>query len=712
LVDQITGSAPQVPVGTDMQFEVGYQFLGAMVDASDFASVTAAVKLLSNVDTAALVSVTETPSSAGWNSNATLVAGSQLVPSYATYGTGAGSGATGTATVSGGVVTGMSVGSAGTGYLVPPTVWLVPPLGGTGAVVTAVLGTGGSAGTVASFTVVSGGTGYGGAPTVVVLPSTTYALGVQAGATYSWTQGANDTALWNGAGTLAYGSNLVNPTSTGGTTYGAGSPGNATLSGLTPSSFYYFVLGANDVDVDSIVSPPFFLTGNATTSVGLNGTGSATITSQVYPATAGKNVVPGALYYPSTTAVATGSSLVTGGATYTSAYQGSATIGSNTTSMTFTPGNTYIWVLGANDQSFNGSTAATGTFVATSASVLMVGMLNALITTQVFATTGANSAYALTGLASGSTYYWAKGANDVNVVSGTTTLTNSGFFTASSSQATLTGTGGSAVTATVQLVTPSSGGTFVAAGNTVSFVGTASAAVTATATGNAGWNTMSDQLCVVPLSHSQTSLSVPTGGSQAYWLLVTAVTTGGNVVLGVGQVNFVDLGNASNSSVPNNLISSGTNYSSGGSYTLNGLIVGGVYYWGQGANDTNVSGTGFTTLTSSGNFVAGATSVTLTGTASQSVTAAVLPLQVASPTGGKVAIPNGTAAGAFTPSSLGVTVPFTPARIEVSVAAGASDPPVFAQVVTSSISATGFTVNLSAPITSGNYVLYWDAKSY
>jgi len=86
--------------------------------------------------------------------------------------TGAGAGATGTATEAGGVVTGIAVGSSGgSGYLNAPAVVLTGG-GGTGATATASV----TSGVVTGFTVTNGGSGYTSAPTVTV--TTLYGGGI------------------------------------------------------------------------------------------------------------------------------------------------------------------------------------------------------------------------------------------------------------------------------------------------------------------------------------------------------------------------------------------------------------------------------------------------------------------------------------------------------------------------------------------------------
>lgn len=74
--------------------------------------------------------------------------------------------------------------------------------------------------------------------------------------------------------------------------------------------------------------------------------------------------------------------------------------------------------------------------------------------------------------------------------------------------------------------------------------------------------------------------------------------------------------------ITNSLIPFGTAYAGGGTATLAGLTVGHTYSYQFGANDTNIINNGTTILaaTGAGTFVAGATSVTLTGTGSAIIT--------------------------------------------------------------------------------------------
>lgn len=91
--------------------------------------------------------------------------------STVTLRTGGGTGATATAAVSGGVVTGFTVTAGGTGYTMGAVVTLGGP--GTGAIGTAVV----AGGILTAINVTAGGTGYSTAPTVTIAPNGATAAG-------------------------------------------------------------------------------------------------------------------------------------------------------------------------------------------------------------------------------------------------------------------------------------------------------------------------------------------------------------------------------------------------------------------------------------------------------------------------------------------------------------------------------------------------------
>ncbi|GBQ66228.1 hypothetical protein AA0474_1058 [Acetobacter lovaniensis NRIC 0474] len=99
----------------------------------------------------------------------------------------AGTGATATATVTGGEVTGLVVGNGGTGYTTAPLVAITGG-GGAGATATATV----SGGAVTGFTVTNPGSGYTSAPTVTLTPAATSNIGPQLDALRSAEGG------WNG----------------------------------------------------------------------------------------------------------------------------------------------------------------------------------------------------------------------------------------------------------------------------------------------------------------------------------------------------------------------------------------------------------------------------------------------------------------------------------------------------------------------------------
>jgi len=84
------------------------------------------------------------------------------------------SGATATAIVSGGSVTGINVTAGGTGYTNAPSITFSGNVGGTGATATAIV----SGGSVTGINVTAGGTGYTIAPNVILIGGGTGVIGV------------------------------------------------------------------------------------------------------------------------------------------------------------------------------------------------------------------------------------------------------------------------------------------------------------------------------------------------------------------------------------------------------------------------------------------------------------------------------------------------------------------------------------------------------
>ncbi len=138
----------------------------------------------------------------------------RTVPTAVVLTGGAGSGATATATVSGGTVTALTVGSGGSGYTVAPAV-VISNGGGTGATATATI----SGGVVTGLTITNAGSGYTSNPTVT--------LAVGAGATATATiAGGVITALTVTNGGANY---TVPPSVTFTGTPGSGATATATI---------------------------------------------------------------------------------------------------------------------------------------------------------------------------------------------------------------------------------------------------------------------------------------------------------------------------------------------------------------------------------------------------------------------------------------------------------------------------------------------------
>lgn len=352
--------------------------------------------------------------------------------------------------------------------------------------------------------------------------SGSYTVGVQKGGVYTWTRGANDNALACNS-VLISPSNLVASLTT--PLYNtSGTPYKKTITGLLNiNAFYQWIAGSSaDTGIDSAGNTGtngFFMATGTDVLFG-SGTGTTPVTAQIYPATAGSNLVGQTIInYAAGTLTQTGSNLISGVSYVATAF-------------------------GAN-----------------------------LVPTGVDYTGGA---YTMAGLTIGSTYYWTKGAND----SGCAGLSASGYFVASGTTAAMTGTGTDTITATVTL-------------------------------------------CVAPFTYSLTGLTI---GTTYVW------TPGANDISCAGLIsagNFVATATSVTltGTAAGSVTASVFATTSVGTYTLNGLTVGQVYYWTKAGNDTNLI-YGATTITSSGFFIAPATSVVLSGTSGAVITALVQPITV------------------------------------------------------------------------------------
>jgi hypothetical protein len=183
-------------------------------------------------------------------------------------------------------------------------------------------------------------------------------------------------------------------------------------------------------------------------------------------------------------------------------------------------------------------------------------------------------------------------------------------------------------------------------------------------------------------------------------LISAQFSNGDTEVLCAGTINATDTG-VTNGSVSGNLVPNGATYNGSGNYTLTGLTNGSYYYWGKGANDSTCG-----SLSSNGNFIESGTTIVLTGTPSAAVTAIVQQVSVPSNVSGIYPIPNGQNYLVVT----GLSIPFTPRGIQCTVMSGSGDGSIGQpQVVQSTISSTGFTVNFQGSTTSSNYYLIWTA---
>ena len=139
------------------------------------------------------------------------------------------------------------------------------------------------------------------------------------------------------------------------------------------------------------------------------------------------------------------------------------------------------------------------------------------------------------------------------------------------------------------------------------------------------WADGTKQHFTINLSSTATELAASVDGTE-YCLMIYGTADGKSRALGWTQL-FVVLDGVPTSAPelsPNNLVPNGATYDGSGHYTLSGLTTGKLYMWTDGgSHDTSVTNGTETVTTSNNFFVAQGTSVTLNGTAGQSVTALV-----------------------------------------------------------------------------------------
>lgn len=143
----------------------------------------------------------------------------------------------------------------------------------------------------------------------------------------------------------------------------------------------------------------------------------------------------------------------------------------------------------------------------------------------------------------------------------------------------------------------------------------------------ADWDDGSDQHLVAEFSSADLNLDLGDAESAEFWLHIYAVPTdnaANKITIYSGPIRFYEppVAPATGPISGGSIIPGGAAYDGSGNYTLSGLTVGRTYTWTAGANDNSCIN-GAETLTGSGNFIAQATSVTLTGTPSATITATV-----------------------------------------------------------------------------------------
>lgn len=143
----------------------------------------------------------------------------------------------------------------------------------------------------------------------------------------------------------------------------------------------------------------------------------------------------------------------------------------------------------------------------------------------------------------------------------------------------------------------------------------------------ADWDDESDQHLVAEFSSAELNLDLGDEPSAEFWLHIFAIPTdnaANKITIYSGPIRFYEppVPPATGPISGGSIIPGGAAYDGSGNYTLSGLTVGRTYTWTDGAADISCVN-GAETLVASGNFIAQATSVMLTGTPSATITATV-----------------------------------------------------------------------------------------
>lgn len=156
---------------------------------------------------------------------------------------------------------------------------------------------------------------------------------------------------------------------------------------------------------------------------------------------------------------------------------------------------------------------------------------------------------------------------------------------------------------------------------------TVAAASIEQALAQADWDDESDQHLVAELDSADLNLDLGDQPSAEFWLHIYGIptdTAANRITIYSGPIRFHEppVAPATGPISGGSIIPGGAAYDGSGNYTLSGLTVGRTYTWTDGSADISCVN-GAETLVASGNFIAQATSVTLTGTPGAVITATV-----------------------------------------------------------------------------------------